>query len=161
MSGSIRQVLGLQKARTETLIGKAPTQLPDDTGLLPERKQQNINTARIHLKHDIEKLKRAIDFLLSKDKEWCTLIQMSPADQRAAEGKLYCEAVSSADGHIALINAGQDKMAYLNSMVLELDFMFQSIQDSIQRTRLTDLANQAAVASTSARLAILLLSAHC
>ncbi|MCP3668029.1 MAG: DUF1759 domain-containing protein, partial [Gammaproteobacteria bacterium] len=151
MSGPIRQVLGPQMARIKTLIGKASATLPDSTGLLPEQKQQNINTVRIRLKHDIEKLERAIDFLLSKDKEWCTLIQMGPADQRAAEGKLYCEAVSSANGHIALINAGQDKVAELNSMVLELDYMFQSIQDSFQRSRFTELAApQAAVASTSA-----------
>ncbi|MCP3665991.1 MAG: hypothetical protein GY696_26425 [Gammaproteobacteria bacterium] len=105
-------------------------------------------------------MERTIDFLLSKDKEWCILIHMGPADRRAAEEKFYCEAVSSADGHIALINAVQDKLAELISMVFKMEFMFQSIQDSVQRLRLTDLANQAAVAS-SQPLAMLFHIAQC
>ncbi|MCP3668718.1 MAG: DUF1759 domain-containing protein, partial [Gammaproteobacteria bacterium] len=132
------------------MIGKASAKLPDSTGLPPEQKQQDINTARISLKHDTEKLEKTIDLLLSKDKEWSTLVQMVPADQRAAEEKLYIEAISSVDGHMALITAGQDKVAELNSMVLELDFMFQSIQDSLQRIRFSEPANQATLASTSA-----------
>ncbi len=85
MSGPIRKVLGPQKARIKALIAKEPEKIPDDAGLLPEQKQKNINMARIRLGNDIEKLQNGITFLLSKDKDWCTLIQKVPAYQSAAE----------------------------------------------------------------------------
>ncbi len=110
------------------MIAKELEKLPDDAGLLPEQKQQNINMARIRLGNDIEKLQNGINFLLSKDKDWCTFIQKVPADQSAADEKIYSEAVSSPDGHMAVIIADQDKLAELKSMVLELDFIYQSIQ---------------------------------
>ncbi len=139
MSGPIRKVLGPQRARIKALIAKELEKLPDDAGLLPEQKQQNINMARIRLGNDrkivwgmIEKLQNGINFLLSKDKDWCVLIQKVPANQSAAEEKIYSEAVSSPDGHMAVINAGQDKLAELKSMVPELDFIYQSIQERFQ-----------------------------
>ncbi len=71
------------------MIAKELEKIPDDIGLLPEQKQQNINMARIRLGNDIEKLQNGINFLLSKNKDWCTLIQKVPADQSAADKRRF------------------------------------------------------------------------
>ncbi len=123
MSGPIQKVLGPARSRIRILITKEPEKFVSIPNQPLEQEVQAIADTQIKIKFNIEKLQSSVDLLVSKDRDWCTLIRNPslPEADRDKEDKLYSEAVSDKEGHFSLILMGQDKLSEWKAVVLELD----------------------------------------
>ncbi len=95
MLGPIRKILGPSKGHAKRLIAKEAKKLSTNPNLTKDEKLRDISVTHICIRHDIDKLQNTVDRLMSRDGDWCSLMNsasLSP-EEKAEEEKLYSEAI--------------------------------------------------------------------